>query len=287
MPRNPTSPIRWRSHPYIRAAQGSGRRCRRPEQRLRDRGPGAGERLDGGARAPKAVVRVLDPALRLWRGEALADVADIAELAPTCPLDEVRTELTETYAKAQPALGRPAAAIPPLAAARTRNPLQESIVRLHALALRDSGRTPEALDTLLHLRRDLADQVGLDPPPETLRVEQEIRQPDAPAGRRVHPRRPRGGGRRPRPRMARDTHGLTVVEVRGQGGIGKTALIDDALHRHGATAYYASGVDGGAPLQTSNTWIDQAALDGLVEDSSTRPRTLARMLADRALTSWR
>ena len=119
-----------------------------------------------------------------------------------------------------------------------------------------------------------------------MRVEQEIRQSDAPARIGESALVGRADAIAALDRAWRDsTRGLTVVEVRGPGGIGKTALIDDALRRHAATAYHTSATDGGAPLQTLNTWLDQAALDGRHLDDDPTPRTLARLLADSARES--
>ncbi|HEY5854020.1 MAG TPA: hypothetical protein VIW24_08200 [Aldersonia sp.] len=101
---------------------------------------------------------------------------------------------------------------------------------------------------MLRPRRDLAEQVGLDPAPRRCRW----------SARSGSPTRPpptadesaifgRADAALDRAWRA-STRGLTVVDVRGPGGIGKAALIDDALRRHRSADL--SGVGGGAPLQT-------------------------------------
>lgn len=222
-------------------------------------------------------VLLLEPALALWRGEPLAEVADIAELAPErARLAELRAELTELCAEALLALGRAARAVTLLTAQRELHPHREGTARLLALALRDSGRTQEALDLLLRLRLALRDELGLDPAPDTVRVERELRAP-APA--------PLPSGLAGRAEAAalldrarqRAGHGLTVVLVRGEPGIGKTAVVMDALRRHGDQAFVSSGSPD--PLATLTPWLDQAALAGRDVPDPPTPRGLAALLA--------
>ncbi|MFC3961366.1 BTAD domain-containing putative transcriptional regulator [Nocardia jiangsuensis] len=222
-------------------------------------------------------VRLLEPALALWRGEPLADVADIAELAPErARLDQLRAELTELCAEGLLVLGRAGQAVTLLTAQHERHPHREGTARLLALALRDSGRTPEALALLLRLRLALRDELGLDPAPDTVRVEHELRAP-APA--------PLPSGLVGRDEVAalldrareRAGHGLTVVLVRGEPGIGKTAVIRDALRRNGDHAFISTGSPD--PLATLAPWLDQAALAGRDVPDIPTPRALAALLA--------
>ena len=91
----------------------------------------------------------LDAALALWRGPALADVADTeVGRGAAVRLDERRLAAVEDRATALLELGqhgRVAAELPELMAA---HPLREELPRLLALAQYRSGRQSEALRTL-------------------------------------------------------------------------------------------------------------------------------------------
>ncbi|MGN2639410.1 BTAD domain-containing putative transcriptional regulator [Nocardia takedensis] len=229
-------------------------------------------------------VALLERAVRLWRGEALIEVADIVELAPErTRLEELRSDLVELCAEGLLALGRARPAVTLLTEEFERHPLRESTARLLAVALRDRGRVSEALDVLVRLRRDLREEFGLDPTADTARVEREIRDP-----RESHAPvlGPRLVGRQDVAAVldrawARSRQGLTVVTVRGAPGIGKTAAVEDAVRRHGGDAYVTAGINGvGAAMATVTPWLDQAAVRGRVVPETPTARTVAGLFAE-------
>ncbi|WP_063023489.1 BTAD domain-containing putative transcriptional regulator [Nocardia niwae] len=229
-------------------------------------------------------VDLLERALRLWRGDALPDVGDIAELAPErARLDELRSELVELCAEGLIVLGRARHAVTLLTDERERHPHREGAARLLALALRDCGRVSEALDVLTRLRRSLREEFGLDPAPDTARVENEIRNPPRPssAGRSALVGRDDVAAVLDRARD-RSQRGLVVVTVRGAPGIGKTAVVEDLVRRHGDTAFFTAGSSGvGSSASTTLTpWLDQAALAGRAVPGIPTPRSLAALFAE-------
>ncbi|MFJ3902191.1 AfsR/SARP family transcriptional regulator [Streptomyces sp. NPDC090025] len=118
--------------------------------------------LDAGRPGPAAAL--LDEALALWKGPALADLPDRAAEAPRWEarrLDARRARLTAALA-----LGEAAAALPELAALCAAHPLDEPLQALRIRALRDTGRPSEALAAYEEVRRALADRLGADPAPE-------------------------------------------------------------------------------------------------------------------------
>ncbi|MDQ0952960.1 putative ATPase/DNA-binding SARP family transcriptional activator [Streptomyces phaeochromogenes] len=128
------------------------------------------ERLAGeGARAladgdPGKAAVVLDDALALWHGPALADLPDrIAESSrwETRRLDAHRARLTAALA-----LGQAEQHLPDLTALSDAHPLDEPLQLLRLRALRDAGRTAEALAGYESVRQLLADRLGTDPGPE-------------------------------------------------------------------------------------------------------------------------
>ncbi|GGQ46261.1 hypothetical protein GCM10010216_02980 [Streptomyces flaveolus] len=144
------------------------------------------DRLAGeGSRAladgdPDKAAELLDDALALWRGPALADLPDrTAEAArwETRHLDVLRAR----HAAALD-LGQAEQALPGLTALCDGHPLDESLQALRLRALRDTGRTAEALAAYEGVRRLLADRLGTDPGPELRALHGELLDPTRAAG---------------------------------------------------------------------------------------------------------
>lgn len=153
------------------------------------------ERLaDDGARAladgdPAKAVGLLDDALALWQGPPLADLPDRAAEAArweTRRLDAHRTRLTAALA-----LGRAGSALPDLTALCGTHPLDEPLQTLRLRALRDTGRTAEALAAYERVRRLLADRLGASPGPELRELHAELLSADEPPATPA-PRKGRG-----------------------------------------------------------------------------------------------
>ncbi|WP_445528986.1 AfsR/SARP family transcriptional regulator [Streptomyces cyslabdanicus] len=135
---------------------------------------GEGVRALGDGDPAKAAV-VLDDALALWRGPALADLPDrTAEAArwDTRHLDVRRARLTAALA-----LGHAERSLPELTALCDTHPLDEPLQTLRLRALRDAGRTAEALAAYEDVRRLLADRLGSDPGPELRALHGELLRP--------------------------------------------------------------------------------------------------------------
>ncbi|MEW2114735.1 BTAD domain-containing putative transcriptional regulator [Streptomyces sp. NPDC005474] len=140
------------------------------------------ERLAGeGTRAladgdPAKAVAVLDDALALWHGPALADLPDCtAEAArwETRRLDARRTRLTAALA-----LGAAEQSLPELTALCDSHPLDEPLQALRLRALRDTGRPAQALAAYEDVRQLLADRLGADPGPELRALHAQLLRPD-------------------------------------------------------------------------------------------------------------
>ncbi|MGN9774536.1 BTAD domain-containing putative transcriptional regulator [Micromonospora sp. H33] len=122
----------------------------------------------------------LTEALRLWRGEPYADVADEEWVrAEATRLAEARLVVREKLAAARLAGGEHALVVADLAELVARHPLREGLRALHIRALYAAGRQSEALDSYADLRRRLADELGLDPGPELVALHRRILDQDA------------------------------------------------------------------------------------------------------------
>ena len=128
---------------------------------------------------PNIAVVTLDDALALWRGPALADLADQPSLlAEAARLDELRLEAQEVRIEGLLATGDQARAIGELETLLARLPWRENLWGLLMLAYYRDGRQAEALRSYQRAREILADELGIDPSPELLRVHERVLQQD-------------------------------------------------------------------------------------------------------------
>ncbi|MEU0762886.1 BTAD domain-containing putative transcriptional regulator [Streptomyces microflavus] len=124
---------------------------------------GEGSRALEEGDAVKAVT-VLDEALALWVGPPLADLPDRA--APASRLESRRLGARRARLEALRLLGRADEALWELAALCAAHPLDEPLQALRIRALRDAGRTAEALAAYDEVRTVLSERLGTDPGPE-------------------------------------------------------------------------------------------------------------------------
>ncbi len=128
---------------------------------------------------PNVAVATLEDALALWRGPALADLADQSSLlAESARLDELRLEAQEARIEGLLAASAQARAIGELEALVARHPWRESLWGLLMLALYREGRQAEALNAFQRAREVLADELGIDPSPELARLHERVLQQD-------------------------------------------------------------------------------------------------------------
>jgi hypothetical protein len=106
----------------------------------------------------------LQRALALWRGEALAEFRyePWAE-TEAARLDEEWLATTEDRIDAELELGREAALVGELEALVAKHPRRERLRGQLMLALDRCGRKPEALEAYQSLRRELVDELGIEP----------------------------------------------------------------------------------------------------------------------------
>ncbi len=114
-------------------------------------------------------------ALSLWRGPALADVADApAARVEAARLEEARLAALEERVEADLSCGRHIEVVPELDQLTTAHPLRERLWGQRMVALYRSGRQADALRVYQELRRLLAEELGLAPSPELTRLENAI-----------------------------------------------------------------------------------------------------------------
>ncbi|MER6425590.1 BTAD domain-containing putative transcriptional regulator [Streptomyces sp. NPDC001137] len=208
------------------------------------------ERLTGeGTRAladgdPAKAAVVLDDALGLWRGPALADLPDrTAEAArwDTRRLDALRTRHTAALA-----LGHAEQSLPELTALCDTHPLDEPLQALRLRALRDAGRTAEALAAFEEVRRLLADRLGADPGNELRALYGELLRPDD--GEARVPGRAAGGPGRGVGEGARGSLGPEDVDSGARGGA-------TGVPAGGPGRYAGEGSGEWSPPEDADSWV--------------------------------
>lgn len=186
---------------------------------------------------PAEASLLLDEALQLWRGPALAGLADhdFARLEGG-RLDELRVVAAEEKIAADLELGHHDEIVPRVRELVEQHPLRERLHSLLMLALYRAGRQSEALDAFHAARRLLADELGVDPGAQLQQLHERILRHDpelasattAGTPRPVHHlplRLTSFVGRDVEQQVVRkllSTHRL--VTVVGAGGVGKTSF---------------------------------------------------------------
>jgi YVTN family beta-propeller protein len=127
-----------------------------------------------------SAARLAREALALWRGSALADVADEPFAAAEIRrLEELRLRAAELAVEGDLAAGRHRELIGELEALVAAHPLSERLHAQRMLALYRSGRQAEALAAYRHARSVLVDEIGVEPGPELRRLHDAILRQDA------------------------------------------------------------------------------------------------------------
>lgn len=125
------------------------------------------------------VVYVLEQALSLWRGSPFTDLAEWPPARREAGrLEEMRRDAEELLLDAQLRLGRAREVLPRAHEMVRSAPLRERRWELLALAQYRTGAQGEALRTIRQLRAVLARELGIDPAPAVVALEQAILQQD-------------------------------------------------------------------------------------------------------------
>ncbi|MGW2487557.1 BTAD domain-containing putative transcriptional regulator [Streptomyces sp. NPDC001606] len=188
---------------------------------------------------PAKAAAVLDDALGLWRGPALADLPEHS--AEAARWETRRLDALRARHGAALALGHAEEALPELTALCDAHPLDEPLQALRLRALRDAGRPAQALAGYEDVRRLLADRLGSDPGPELRALHVELlagSTAPATAPTTAAPAAPPGnlparltsfvGREADIAAIGADLARARLVTLLGPGGAGKTRLSQEA-----------------------------------------------------------
>ncbi|WAU85624.1 BTAD domain-containing putative transcriptional regulator [Streptomyces sp. Qhu-G9] len=200
---------------------------------------------------------LLNKALNLWDGEALASVPGPYAETQRTRLEEWRLQLLESRLDMDLEQGCHAEAVSELTALTATHPLRERLRELLMLALYRSGRQAEALAAYADTRRLLADELGVDPRPGLQELQQRILQADPGLAEPSAPLVPETAATPVRPAQlpatvpdftgrasfvselsevlsaasAAEGRVMAVSALAGIGGVGKTTLAVHVAHR--------------------------------------------------------
>ncbi|MFI1208735.1 BTAD domain-containing putative transcriptional regulator [Streptomyces sp. NPDC020802] len=200
---------------------------------------------------------LLNKALNLWDGEALASVPGPYAETQRTRLEEWRLQLLESRLDMDLEQGCHAEAVSELTALTATHPLRERLRELLMLALYRSGRQAEALAAYADTRRLLADELGVDPRPGLQELQQRILQADPALAEPSAPLAPETPAAPVRPAQlpatvpdftgrtsfvselsevlsaasAAEGRVMAVSALAGIGGVGKTTLAVHVAHR--------------------------------------------------------
>ena len=118
---------------------------------------------------------MLDRALGLWRGPALADVAETQWARPeVVRLEEMRLDAVDLGLAARLAAGQSAEVVALAEAAVAEHPLRENLWAHLIAALYRQGRQADALQAFQRLRRSLVEDLGIEPSVRLADLEQAV-----------------------------------------------------------------------------------------------------------------
>jgi predicted ATPase/class 3 adenylate cyclase/DNA-binding winged helix-turn-helix (wHTH) protein len=120
---------------------------------------------------PAEEAALLQEALELWRGPALAGVSSDLLMGERARLDELRIVTLERRIDAELSVGRHGELVGELESLVHDHPLRESLRRQLIVALYRSGRQADALATYRQGRDILAEELGIDPSPDLQKLE--------------------------------------------------------------------------------------------------------------------
>lgn len=214
----------------------------------------------------------LRQALAQWRGPPLSNLRryDFAVRAAQL-LEEERLSVVETLMEAELATGRHEYVVGDLAGLVESHPLRERLWGLHMLALYRSGRQAESLRTFTRLRTMLAEEMGVDPSPDLVELEDKILMQDPSldpiASEAIHEERTAGG------ELVTFSRGELVIE---EGAPSDTVYWIE----EGTIEIFRAGPDGEmslAELGAGRYFGELAGLLGIRRTASARALTPARL----------
>jgi DNA-binding SARP family transcriptional activator len=199
--------------------------------------------------APEANT-LYEQALRLWRGDAFTnlDTPWINALRESLAAERLAAELDHIDIRLR--LRHHTELVSELSARVAAHPFDERLASQYVLALYRCGRQADALTHYEHLRRGLADTLGIDPSPPSQKLHHQILVADpALSIPTTGPPAPSDRARSGTPTGSRSLAELDasladerMVLVTGEAGTGKSTLVQQFVERHQSYVRFLVGL---------------------------------------------
>ena len=244
-----------------------------------------------GASQPERASATLSEALAMWRGQPYEDFGyESFAQGEIRRLEELKLTAIEDRIEADLATGRHAESVGELRALTQEHPLRERLWRLLMLSLYRSGRQGDALRAYQGARKQLGDELGIEPSPELRRLEEEILFQDPSLQLAHEPASPQHNlPARVTTFLGRDEEiaqlnrllpTVRQVTLIGAGGVGKTSLAIEAARELAGGLRDGAWLVDLAPLQEPGL-VAQAVADvigvGEVQHAEPLPALADRM----------
>jgi predicted ATPase/DNA-binding SARP family transcriptional activator len=212
---------------------------------------------------PQAAAEHLRAALDLWRGPALADLAD-AHPAAAVRLEELRTAASEDRIDAELQTGSMTSdLVAGLAELAAAHPYRERLAALHIRALAAVGRPAAALTVYEEVRHRLADELGADPSAELKSVHLAVlrgQKTEAPNHGNLRAALTSFVGRDEEiEQVIKQLSANRLVTLVGPGGAGKTRLASVAAGQFAAGQKTGGRSPGETTRLTGGVWLVELA----------------------------
>lgn len=216
---------------------------------------------------PLNASRQLRDALAMWRGPAFSDFAfdDFAHVERE-RLNELVIGAIEDRIDADLACGQSGELVSELESLRDEHPLRERLVTQHALALYRSGRPADALRAIARFRRHVGDELGIDPSPLVVTLEEQILLHD----NRIQPRTNESSGGSDRSALPNPFKGLRPFGTDDAPSFfGRDALVAEMLRtlQSGQRLVTLIGASGSGKSSVVRAGLAPALAKGAIEGS--------------------
>ena len=203
-----------------------------------------------GAGEPEPALDALGRALALWRGSPLADLAyEPFAQAEIARLGDLRVAAIEESIEAKLALGRHGEVIGQLEQLVEEHPYREHLRAQLMLALYRADRQADALQAYQNARRQLVEELGIEPGSRLRKLEAAVLAQDDSLGlERPQPRRPRA----PSSDLPSGVVTFLLTDIEGSSELweGNPAAMAGSLERHDDIIAGCTGAHGGRLLKS-------------------------------------
>jgi DNA-binding SARP family transcriptional activator/tetratricopeptide (TPR) repeat protein len=229
------------------------------------------ETLIGSARAARlegdgaTARRLLDDALGLWRGPALADVAfESFAQGEIARLEELRLAAVEERIDARLSEGEHLLVVAELEQLASEHPSRERLVSLLMLALYRCGRQTDALELYTRSRRRLDAELGLEPSLQLRRLEEAILRQDPSLNAGIGEPIPQGSPGAAPPSLPAQLQPRPLMPFVGRAAeVGQLAELPDRARTDGRQIALVGGEPGSGKTRLAREFAERVTSSGV------------------------